>query len=82
MFGSRFAELDLNGGVSERLAAGIGDVERAGSARRSFTGTSANMAAALSSLGMGHMACRLGFLGPPPRNGRSCRDGFDPSLKF
>jgi hypothetical protein len=58
MFGSRFAELDLTRGVSERLAAGIADMERAGSARRSFTGTSADMAAALSSRGMGHVAFR------------------------
>jgi transposase len=35
------------------------------------------------SLGMGHVARRLGFFGPRQlhlRNGRSCRDGFDPQL--
>jgi hypothetical protein len=85
MFGSRFADLDLTRGVSERLAAGIADVERAGSARRSFTGTSADMAAALSSRGMGHMARAVAVSlvhDSLAEKGRSCRDGFDPNLKF
>jgi hypothetical protein len=47
--------------------------------RRLFTGTSADMAAALSSLGMGHVAHRLAFLGSrqlQPASGRSSRDAM------